>query len=266
MQASDILQCFQDFIAEPYQDRFPTAQQLRFASIAQRDVARETRPIQGRRGIATQVGFGEYPLFPHNGIIRVYMSGPGFVQRLTHTSIPQMEGDQLRIYDNSAPNNTPQWMVLPPAPFPVPTALAGIGYSPLPMFPGSRPEYYLRGLGVIGVVPAPLSVYNLIVEHYTKPDEFATVFSPSIFDMDWVEAIAWYMASLAYHSDQSVGSDSLEAAALARYSGALGKMQSLVSNVNEDDPQGPQILTHRSFFYDAGWNGISGGYGAYYDC
>jgi hypothetical protein len=197
------------------------------------------------------------------GIQRVYMAGPGFAQRLTHTSIPQMEGDQLRIYDNSAPQETPQWLVLPAEPYPVASCISGVGYNPMPMFPGRRPSYYLRGIGRIGVVPAPMSSYWLVLDIVEMPKEFDQAIEQSPFPDDFKEALAWYMASFAYHSDQSVGGDSLEADALANYNRCLAKLQSWVSNINEDDPQGPYMLTHRSFYEASA--GRAGSYDGYYE-
>lgn len=282
MLYSDIDSFSRGLLAEPFVDRFSEAQMYQWISQAQREVARETRCLEGRRGIRTQINLPEYPLPRLVGIRRVYMAGPGFAQRLVHTSIPQMEGDQLRIYDqtnstssslpgtstvgSSGGNFTPQWLTLQPAPYPVSNLDFGIGYNPLPMIPGRRPAYYLRGIGRIGVVPAPSAQYWLVLDIAETTDEIDPVTAAataSPFPDDFKEALSWYALHFAYHSDQSVGSDSLEADAMQNYAACLGKLQSFVSNINEDDPQGPYMLTHRSF-YEAATSGGVGFDGGYY--
>jgi len=270
MYLSDIDSFARGLLAEPYFDRFSEAQMYQWVSQAQREVARETRCLRGRRSIQTQNGMQEYTLPRLVGIERVYIAGPGWSQRIVHTSIPQMEGDQLRIYDQSGSQQggsqtyTPQWLSLPAAPYPVENCNFGFGYNPLPMIAGARPAYYLRGIGRIGLVPAPLGNYWLVLDIAEMPEEInvATVANTtSPFPDDFKEAIAWYALTFAYHSDQSVGADSLEADAMTNYTRCLAKLQSFVSNINEDDPQGPQMLTHRSF-YEAYAHGT---YGGYYD-
>jgi hypothetical protein len=262
-----ILSFCQGLTAEPYQDRFTDTQWYQWISQAQREVARETRAIEGRKGIQVQSGFPEYTLPRMVSLKRVYIAGPGWAQRITHTSIPQMEGDQLRIYDQSGANQTPQWLTLPAAPYPVENCdFNTFGYNPLPMFPGRRPAYYLRGIGRIGLVPVPLGNYWLVLDIYEMPSEIIVATADtteSPFPDDWVEAISWYALSFAYHSDQETGDNSLESDALSNYSRCLAKLQSFVTNINEDDPQGPQILTHRAFYEAAARNGGGYGYGGY---
>lgn len=284
MLVPEILSFLRGILAEPYQDRFSDTQLYQWISQAQREVARETRAIEGRKGIQVVSGIQEYVLPPLVSIKRVYVAGPGWAQRITHTSIPIMEGDQLRIYDQSGPaaapgtsttgmnsqfgggSYTPQWLTLQPEPYPVANCGYGtLGYMPLPMFPGQRPQYYLRGIGRIGLVPPPLGNYFIVLDIYEMPKEIdasnpANV--PSPFPDDFKEAISWYAAAFAYHSDQEAGSDSLESDALARYNTCLAKLHSFVSNINEDDPQGPYMLTHRAY-YEA--NASRGGYGDYYE-
>jgi hypothetical protein len=260
-----ILSFCRGLIAEPFQDRFTDVQFYQWISQAQREVARETRAIEGRVGIQAQVGLPEYTLPRMVSLKRVYIAGPGWSQRITHTSVPQMEGDQLRIYDQSAPQQTPQWLVLPPAPYPVSNCDFGtFGYNPLPMFPGRRPSYYLRGIGRIGLVPVPLGNYWLVLDIYEMPAEIDSTDPTNVespFPDDWVEAISWYALSFAYHSDQETGDNSLESDALTNYNRCLAKLLSYVSNINEDDPQGPTMLTHRAY-YEA--NAMTAcGYGGY---
>lgn len=281
---SDIDSFARGLLAEPYTDRFSEAQMYQWISQAQREIARETRCFEGRKCIQLQPNLQEYPLPKLVGIKRVYVAGPGWAQRITHTSIPQMEGDQLRIYDQSGtgsttaqPNSgnvtgagmntfTPVWLTLPPAPYPVENSDFGIGYNPLPMIPGRRPQYYLRGIGRIGLVPPPIASYFLVLDiaETTEEIDVATVTSlESPFPDDFKEALSWYTLHFAYHSDQSVGADSLAADAMANYMACLAKMQSFVHNINEDDPEGPYMLTHRAF-YEAAATG-PGWYGGHYD-
>lgn len=252
MLASDIVNVFRIFVAEPYKTRWSDADVLTLASMAQRDMARETRWLEGRLGIATTIGQQEYAL-PDVvvGLLRVYMMTATGPQRLARTSIPQMEGDQLRMYDQSAANYTSQWSALPPAPYPVASGAFGVGYSALPMFPGTRPEFYRRGAN-IGVVPAPLFVYTLVIDIHALPPELRTLDDVSPLPLDWKEACAWKMCALAYFADQNTD---LETVANARYAEALSKQQSWVSGLDEDVPGGPQILTHRSFYADPSGRG-----------
>lgn len=262
MIAADVIAAWRNIIAEPYQDRWSDSQALSFLSDAQRDMARELRCIEGRYGIQTIPNQGLYPLPETIAILRVYMAGPGFCQRLKPTSIPQMEGDDLRMFGDYGQNYTPRWLTLPSAPYPVQNCQFGaIGYTAGPTFPGSPPEYYLRGIGAIGMVPTPNFVYNLILDVIDLPPELQNMNDSLVFGFDFREPMMWNMAHFAYHSDQSVGADSLEAGALSNYAVSMAKRQDMLKNFNEDDPSGPLLLTHRSFFQPR----QGGGQGGYWE-
>ena len=238
-------------------------QALSLLSQASRKIALRTLCFEGREGIqlnALTTPFSstlmevDLPTDRIAQILRVYMVTPGSCQPLKHTSIPQMEGRQIRLYDSSGPGNSPQWLTLPAQPYPVASCTIGAGYSPLPMFPGAPPQYYLRGITRIGVVPAPLVSATLVIDTYSMPGTFLPIeqmpaseqFSP--FPALFLDALCFRAAAVFYHSDQSVGSDSMEASALASFEEALADCISYTDNFNQDDPQGPNILTHRTFY------------------
>lgn len=272
LSAGEIIRQFRAFLAEPYQTRWldqpgqsPTStvqvynSTLELLSNAQREIARETRWLSGRYAVTIKPNIQEYGLPDIVGIRRVYMMTATGPQRLTRTSIPQMEGDQQRLYDQTGANYTPQWMVLPAAPYPIANTQLGAGWSPIPMFPGQRPQWYLREPGNIGVVPVNTIVsFPLVIDVTDFPQEVQALDDISPFARDFKEPIAYYMCKLAYFSDQAVGSDSLEAAALVNYEQSLAKRQSFIASFEEEAPQGPQILTHRTFF------GARAGYGSDY--
>jgi hypothetical protein len=249
--ASDQVAFTRTLISEPYQTRWTDTQLLGFISQCQADVATKVRPYEGRIGIQLQPPQQEYAFkepIPV-GVLRVYIVGPGFMQRLPYTTIADLEGEQIRMYDQSAPNNSPQWLVLPPAPYPVQNCQIGtIGYSPLPMQPGQRPEYYMRGKGIIGITYPPISAYTLVTDIWPMPTEIQTDQDQLPFDYTWKTVLGWGTAMFAYSSDQSVGSDSLAADAERQYEKAIAVKMGWVSDFNDDDPQGPRMLTHRSFY------------------
>jgi len=259
----DLITYFRNMISEPYQDRITDDGALIWLSQAQRKIAERTLCFEGREGIQLNPAATPFqstvmevnlPTDRIARIKRVYMVTPGSFQRLKHTSIPQMEGDQIRLYDTSGTNFSPQWTSLPAEPYPIGSCYVGVGYSPLPMWPGSPPQYYLRGITRIGVVPAPIAPATLVLDTHPMPANFLpietmpAVNQESPFPYLFIDALCFTAAAIFYHSDQSVGSDSLESDALANAAEALKDCISLTDNFNEDDPQGPQILTHRSFY------------------
>lgn len=283
MNGADLLAWFRNsVISEPYNDRITDDQALSLIAQGSRNVAKRTRAIEGRQGIQVGIQQPNMPALqewqlPTDRIVairRVYMVTQGSCQRLKHTSIPQMEGDQLRIFGNeqfsstvfgnqgwigqtttSVPGSVNQyWQTLPPQPYPIASCYRGVGYSPLPMYPGAPPSYYLRGTTVIGIVPRPIAAAMLVLDTYAMPQDFiltaflAAGLQESPFPMDFKEAICWDAARIFYHSDQSVGTDSLEADAAANYENSVKDLISWTDNFNEDDPQGPQLLTHRQFY------------------
>jgi len=256
--ASEAIAAWRRIIAEPYQDRWQDVPDgIAFLSDAQRSMARELRCIEGRIGWQTQLKVPEYVLPELVAIKRVYMCGPGFAQRLRPTSVPMMEGDDLRLYDNQGTNFSPVWTTLPPAPYPVASCVATIGYTPGPRsFIGSPPEYYLRGVGVIGVSPPPLAVYMLVLDTIVMPDEVTATTQELLLIRDMREALAWYMGYLAYSSDKNIGSDSLAADAMANFTRQLGKHTDWAKNINEDEQNAMAPLTHRAFYqacHDTRW-------------
>jgi hypothetical protein len=254
MQALDIVNFFRILVAEPYKTRWSDSDAMTLASQAQRDVARETRWLVGRYAIQTVPGQQEYAMRREIvALERVYVVTSTGPQQLRPTSIPKMTGEQLRLYDSSAANFTSQWYALPPAPYPIASAGAyGVGWSALPMFPGQPPQYYLRGAN-IGLVPALSVSLPIVTDVKDMPPEFVALTDVSPFPLDWKETIAWKMCALAYYADQA---DDMENKAMQRYGDGLSKLISWVSNLDEGDQQGPQILTHRTFFE------APGGYGA----
>jgi hypothetical protein len=263
MTGQDLINYFRGVIAEPYQDRINDDTALMWLSQASRKIAERTLCFEGRKAIQlnpTTVPFSstvmevDLPCDEIARIKRVYMVTPGSFQRLKHTSIPQMEGDQIRLYDSSGTNFSPQWVSLPAEPYPIGSCYVGAGYSPLPMWPGSPPAYYLRGITRIGVVPAPIAPATLCLDIHPMPANFLPIEQlpaaeqTSPFPFLFIDALCFTAAAIFYHSDQSVGSDSLEADALVNADAALKDCISYTDNFNEDDPQGPQLLTHRTFF------------------
>jgi hypothetical protein len=253
MQCSDIVLWFRLMMAEPYQTRWVDTpgvanSTLLLASVAQKDVARETRWLRGRKLLPVQAGIGEYKMtFERVAIERAYMLTASGPQRLRPTTKAQMTGDQLRLYDSTGANFTPQWQNIPAAPYPVSNAQVGPGWFALPMFPGAAPQYYIES-DLFGIVPMPSAPYNIYLDIRDMPGDFVNLEQLSPFHMDWREAIGWKMCALAYFSDQDETNQGL---ANAEYDKALAKLHVKASNDNEEDPEGPQILTHRTF-YSAG--------------
>jgi len=265
MTAQDIITVFRTLTGERYQTRWVDVPStlsapiynstLILADLAQREVARETRWLKGRQLMQTQPNIGEYKItFQRVSILRAYILTASGPQRLAPTTMSQMTGDQLRLYDQSAKNYTPQWQAIPPEPYPVANGSFGVGFFALPMMPGRRPQYYIEG-DMLGIVPVPSASYGIYLDTKAMPQKLVAVDQNSEFPDDWVESIGQKMVALAYQADQD---DAGEAKADTRFKEALAKTIWWAQNDNEEDPEGPQILTHRSFYS----GGVFGGGGS----
>lgn len=258
MQASDPISLSRIYLAEPGNgvpgnvgSRWSDANLLTLEYPALRAVARDVEWPEGTVQFSTQVNVQEYTLLPIAKLLRVYVLSGGAPQILQPTSIPLMQGDQIELYDQSSGSNNfqPQWTAQTPESYPVSNSQFGAGNSPIPYFPGQRPQYYLRGAN-LGLIPAPSAQYTVIVDMIPMPQQPTALTSPLYFPDDFAEAIAWKICEQAWVGDaQRASSDATwPNQAASNYAREVAKLRLWKSDFNPNLSSRPQILTYRTLF------------------
>lgn len=205
MQVSDVLALVRVELGEPDPTgRWSDTDLITLFNTAQRAVGlriewpEATLTAQG----GTQANVQEYALPEIAAVLRVYVGG----QLLTPTTIGNLEGDNLEMWDMTAPTYQPQWIYQSQTnaqAFPMPGINGGnypVGTS-MPWYQGARPQYYMRG-GNIGLMPPPIANgYTFTIDVVPNPAETANVEDLSTFPFDFQEALMWKMCSLAHKAD-----------------------------------------------------------------
>jgi hypothetical protein len=252
MRCIDIIKFWRTILAEPYQTRWVDQigddifnSSVELANRAHQELARDTRWLKGRWAFQTTPGVYEYFItFPRVSVERAYIMTANGPQQLAPTTKALLSGEQLRLYDQTANGNTPQWTQLPSQTFPVANNQLGVGFTGGPMFPGYRPAYYIES-DVFGLLPPPAGIYWVALDIKAFPYKFENLDDISPFHDDWIQAIAQRMCAMAYFSDQDDGMYNL---AMTEYNNQLKACISEAENDNEEYSEGPQLLTHRTFY------------------
>ena len=122
MMLSDLLTFSRVLLAEPNQSptgRWSDADLTVFINQAHTQIALDLDWLESTYTGTTVNGTQEYQLPETLKILRVYIAG----EQIVPTTIPALGGDQIEIWDRSAPNNQPQWAAQPADTYPLPGGL-----------------------------------------------------------------------------------------------------------------------------------------------
>lgn len=239
MQLGDINAQVRILLAEPDSTgRWSDTDLASLINQGQKAVVKELEFPEGTLVNQTTAGQQEYTIPEVFKILRVYVAGQPIIQ----TDIPTLEGAQIEMYDQSAPNYLPQWLSQNSTAYPV-ASDTGYPYpSTLPFYAGQRPQWYLRG-GNIGLVPPPAGTYTLQIDIVPVPAALANAADVSTLPSNFLQAIAWYAVYQAKFADSR-----LEDAAFAmqQFEGEMGKLRAWKSSFKGSTNRAPVLLTYRS--------------------
>ena len=188
----------------------------------------------------TLQGTQEYQMPETLKILRVYLAG----QPIVPTTIPAMGGDQVELWDQSAPGNIPQWLAQPQVNYPYAGNL-GNSYTAgnTPWMQGERPRFYPRG-GNIGFVPIPSGVYFVQIDLIPQPPPLVNGGDVSIYQTTFKDAICWKTCEYALFGD----TNSMLSVAVQNYQSELVKLRAWKTDYQKMLPKGVFPLTTRTFF------------------
>lgn len=187
-------------------------------------------------------GQQEYGLAPFMQVLRVYCGG----QRLVPTDIPELEGDQIELYDQTAANFTPQWRTQAASAYPVGSD-TGFAQPPVPWFPGMRPRFYLRGGGNsfnLGLVPAPLGTPTITVDLVPIPAQLVLDTDVSPFPAHALSCLTYGTIEECFRADDK---DDRALRARELYENEMGKLRDWRDGLQKDRPREAYPITYRSF-------------------
>lgn len=174
-------------------------------------------------------------------IDRVYLAG----QPIVPISPPALEGTDIEFYDQSAVNNTPQWLTQPYAGYPVTNNQYGYPIGMTPSFTsGRRPAYYMRG-GNIGFVPPPANAYLIQIDGVGVPPLLVNEGDVDIFPSFFKHYLAWRAAVVAGISDRA---NEFMAAANSQAAEWEKQIISWGRNLQKNRPKGPRFIAYRHFY------------------
>ena len=262
MQASDVLGDARAILNEPSTSgRFSDANLLAYLSIASKELTRELRVPDSRMWFSTVSGVQEYQLQEVLRIYRVYYAG----ELLPRTDIPTLEGYQIQLYDNSAQGAgpaggilsgvptlyytsvAPQWSSAPITGTP---AMDGGGSSfaqpySQSWYPGRRPVYYIRGVGNLGIVPAPAGAVPVAIDCVRQPPQIVNITQVLTLPDITREALMYKVLALAYQSDRGAEAQALRQNMMSSYADELQKVRHW-SETYSGTSRGINMLTQRS--------------------
>jgi hypothetical protein len=248
MQLSQIDNLFRVYTSEtdPVNGRWTYADVATLANQSRWAINSELDWPQGTVSATTITGQMEYQLPLLTKVLRVYLSG----QLLVPTTIPQLNGEQIEFWDQTAANNIPQWLAQTNTVYPVTGTAYGAPYpSTLPFYQGMRPMWYLRG-GNIGFVPQPAGAYPITIDIVPRPAALVNQTDvDNMYDQFFLEAIVQGMVMRAMQADRDM--DARMAAALA-FKQEMGKLQSWVADMRSGAPRGPIPVVYRAFYQNTG--------------
>jgi hypothetical protein len=110
-----------------------------------------------------------------------------------------------------------------------------------------RPRYYTRGLAVIGLVPAPLTVVQVCIDGLFVQPAVTTDSSPINFPHNFIRAAAWSVVAQCAYADNNDRAAEQRQYAASRYEYEMKKLR---IDLKRGDRQKrmPKLLTYRSFY------------------
>jgi hypothetical protein len=231
------------------QGRFSDAQMAMAITQATRDVALEVRFPEYQMVTTTPSSptLQEYILPEIINIKRVKLQG----QLLTPSSIPTLEGDQVLMFDQTAPLYTPQWTIAGVATFPVASDSGWPASIVSSYFPGVRPSYYLRGESILGIVPPPAGGQVITVEGIAFPAPYVLRTDITIYPHHYLEALAQGAVRRCMQSDKDT--EGMKVAAEG-YAEGRGRLMDWLNSFLPVKPVMP--VTYRTMF-EGGFSGSS---------
>jgi hypothetical protein len=245
MQLQDINTFIRYLVAEPSQSpqgRWQDADIAIFASQAQTQVALDLDWPESSYTGYTVANVQEYQMPEALKILRVYLAG----QPIVPTTIPALQGDQLEIWDQSAPGNIPQWLYQQSQVYPFVSGTYGynaFNAGNTPWCQNERPRFYIRG-GNIGIVPKPVGAYFMQIDLIPQPPTLVNLTDVSIFQTTFKDAICWKCVEYMFFGD----TNSLLNTAMQNYEKELGKLRSWKADYQKMLPRGVFPITSRTFF------------------
>jgi hypothetical protein len=211
MTLGDLVSEVRDIIAEPSPVRFSQAFMGRAATTACRQLSLDIDHPYGEYIFDVGNGTREYQLPAISRILRIYMVSPnGSQQLLIPTDVPTLNGeiqetwDNTSSFNNSNPPQTPQWLVQQPEAYPIINVPQG-GRVPTKnsWHPNSRPSYAMRGGYIVFSIPpmttSPTTVVKM--EYVVQHPAVSNLNDPILMPQNCKMALAWYMVSRCYMSD-----------------------------------------------------------------
>jgi hypothetical protein len=175
-------------------------------------------------------------------ILRVYLGG----QPIVPTTIPALGGDQVEIWDQSAPGNIPQWVYQPQESYPFLTGTggcSGINAGNTPWCQNERPRFYPRG-GNIGFVPTPNCAFYIQIDLVPQPPMLVLSTDVSIYQTTFKDAIVWKAVEYAMFADNN----SMLSTAVSNYQAELLKVRAWKQDYQKMLPRGVFPITARTHF------------------
>jgi hypothetical protein len=185
----------------------------------------------------------EYQMPETLKILRVYLGG----QPIVPTTIPALQGDQIEVWDQSSPGNTPGWVYQPAQSYPFLQTSNGGGYGTnagnTPWHQNERPRFYTRG-GNLGFVPMPNGAFYVQVDLIPQPPVLINAADVSIYQTTFLDAIVWKTCEYAMFAD----SNALTSMCSSNYQSELVKLRAWKSDYVKMLPKGVFPITARTFF------------------
>jgi hypothetical protein len=234
--------------------RFTDATLINFTDRATKWVISDILFPAARVTITTVPNQQGYSLPELYQIDRVYLAG----QILVPTTLPTLGGEQAMIYDQSATGTPisgsdappgaggmqqPQWSVQAPVAYPYVNNWGTPAPSAQPWFPGQRPRYYLRG-GLIGIVPAPANVADLVIEGVLVPPKVVNLTDTLVVPENFLEAIAWKAVSYCRFSEDADRAMAAQASAAQMANAEIRTLRTWKRTYTGEDT-GPKVTTYR---------------------
>lgn len=249
MTAGQVVTWVRTMTTQPFPQNISDTAIIGNLNVAQDDLAMEVRMV-GAVWTFTTVSpanttiVPEYALRPYVDIKRVAMAG----QLLVPTSIPNMDGVQIQLFDTSGTNNQPAWQTQTSVAFP---DVTGAGFpqpvNGMPFIIGGMPKYYIRDLAQIGFVPPPNGQYPVTIDVITMPSALSTTSDVTVWDQVYLGALGWRTAQLCHLANSADPQRQVRAQICQQeWLDAVGRLRTWRRTSNTGNPGGITVLNMRT--------------------